>query len=134
MEKSNSCLEVVDDSALTIHCLVKQFWHYTDFSHSLTTAFPDSASSLNNWMLRYLFKVLDNVSIMMDEHTLLDNRSMWVCEAKPFKGSLAHLNAAEQAVYQKLCTGDYALNLRLEQERIPYQAVKEAIVKATAFL
>jgi len=67
------------------------------------------------------------VSLLMDEKTLLANKKLWVDEAKPFKGELVNLTDTEQQVFRSLCDDTYGKGVRLEQERIPFQSVLDAI-------
>jgi hypothetical protein len=66
-------------------------------------------------------------SLLMDEATLLSHREAWGTEGAPHSRELKHLTAAEQRLYQALCSNQYADQLRLEQERIRYQSLEEAL-------
>lgn len=74
-------------------------------------------------------KSLGNVSsVLMDEETLLRNRSMWVREREQCNLSdLSYLTAAERAVYDGLRQQRWGVNVRLEQERIPWAEAWDAI-------
>ena len=63
----------------------------------------------------------DAASVLMDEATLLKNRSLWGEEEKQVSASeLPFLTAEEQTVYQGLKRQRWGLNVRLEQERIAW--------------
>jgi hypothetical protein len=58
-------------------------------------------------------------SALMDEHTLLRHRDLWVSENPQYAASeLPLLTPAEQSVYVGLKQHRWGLNVRLEQERI----------------
>ena len=61
-------------------------------------------------------------SVLMDEQTLLDNRALWVEEPQPHAAeTLAGLTSEELPVYQALQQGRWGRNVRLEQERVPWE-------------
>lgn len=61
------------------------------------------------------------VSALMDESTLLRNRSLWGEEEKQVSATeLPLLTAEEQTVYRRLKQQHWGLNVRLEQERIAW--------------
>lgn len=61
------------------------------------------------------------VSALMDEATLLKNRSLWGDEEKQVSApELPFLTAEEQTVYRGLKQHRWGLNVRLEQERIAW--------------
>ncbi len=80
----------------------------------------------------YGFDILDNVravlpqteSVLMDEATV----ERWKCyavtisEKEQYRGKLTHLTPDETRVYEGLQTDRWGENLRLEQERIPWEA------------
>ena len=68
-------------------------------------------------------------SMLMDRKTLLDHRPMWVSEpsGKKCSGTPMHLTEAEAALYAELQDNGLAENVRLEQERIRFSALIEAI-------
>lgn len=71
-------------------------------------------------------------SLLMDEPTLLDHRSLWGREEKPAGNAvLPLLTAAEQKLYAELRNHRFAPRVRLEQERIPWDYAWSRIV-ATA--
>ncbi|HXB68677.1 MAG TPA: Wadjet anti-phage system protein JetD domain-containing protein [Candidatus Acidoferrales bacterium] len=60
-------------------------------------------------------------SALMDEATLLRHRDLWVSESQQYAtAELPLLTAAEQAVYDGLKQHRWGMNVRLEQERIPW--------------
>jgi hypothetical protein len=73
-------------------------------------------------ILNRLREFLPNaVSALMDERTLLRNRSLWGEEEKQVSAlALPLLTAEEQAVYQGLKQQRWGPNVRLEQERIAW--------------
>ena len=67
-------------------------------------------------------------SVLMDETTLLACRDLWVEEPVQTNArELVHLTAAERAVFEGLRTQRWAHHARLEQERIPWSRVLEAL-------
>jgi hypothetical protein len=67
-------------------------------------------------------------SMLMDRATLLAHRSQWVTEAVPAVAILDRLTAAEQELYRSLVDGDYGAAVRLEQERVGFGAIRQALV------
>ena len=68
------------------------------------------------------------VSALMDESTLLRNRSLWGEEEKQVSAlSLPFLTAEEQTVYQGLKQQRWGPNVRLEQERIAWNEAWQVI-------
>lgn len=59
-------------------------------------------------------------SVLMEEATLLDHRDLWVAEPKPSTGTFAHLTGAEVRALERIRAEG---NVRLEQERIPWDVV-----------
>ena len=72
----------------------------------------------------------DNVqSVLMDEQTLLAYRDLWVSEPVATHGALPLLTDSEATTRQRLISeGD----VRLEQERIPWQAALAELRQATS--
>lgn len=66
-------------------------------------------------------------SVLMDEATLLAGRATWVKETLQTDRVLDQLDGPEQDLYQALLGGDYGHNVRLEQERVPWPTVVEAL-------
>jgi hypothetical protein len=59
-------------------------------------------------------------SALMDEETLLTFRDLWVHEGDQTSGVLPMLTPAEQDIYRGLREQRWGVNVRLEQERIPW--------------
>ncbi len=68
-------------------------------------------------------------SILMDRATLLAHRSQWVTESQPTTGRLDLLDAAEADLYQDLVDGAFGPSVRLEQERIGFGAIGQALAR-----
>lgn len=68
-------------------------------------------------------------SLLMDAATLHAHRSLWGAEEidKRHTGELHRLTAEEQALYRALCDDTFGERLRMEQERIGFGWVTEAI-------
>ena len=66
-------------------------------------------------------------SMLMDEATLLAHRDQWVIEPSPSAVSLEFLDEAEAALYRDLVTGRLGPSIRLEQERIRFSAIEQAL-------
>ncbi|MFT8636595.1 MAG: Wadjet anti-phage system protein JetD domain-containing protein [Pseudoclavibacter sp.] len=63
-------------------------------------------------------------SVLMDEQTLLAHRDLWVPEPVPARGTYSTLTAPEQKTLERLRDeGD----VRLEQERIPWEEARRAL-------
>jgi hypothetical protein len=72
-------------------------------------------------------------SVLMDESTLLAFRNL--CTLEPSQhgaDDLSQLTASERRVYQGLKAQTWGTNLRLEQERIPWQHALEVVAAALA--
>ncbi len=68
-------------------------------------------------------------SILMDENTLLKFKNLWGNEEKQHAAyELPLLTAAEQSVYQGLKQQRWGTNIRLEQERIQWEAAWQIIL------
>ena len=63
----------------------------------------------------------------MDRETLLASRTLWGREDKPLERALPRLNAAERALYDDLRGNRIGQQVRLEQERIGFERVKEVL-------
>ncbi|HFE38561.1 MAG TPA: hypothetical protein ENK06_09140 [Gammaproteobacteria bacterium] len=66
-------------------------------------------------------------SILMDEATLVAHEIFWVQEGKPERRELTHLSQAEYQLYTNLIHHKFADRLRLEQERISYSHLLNAL-------
>lgn len=68
-------------------------------------------------------------SLLMDSQTLFAHRQLWGKEnpAARFTGELDRLDEEERQLFLELRENVHAAHLRMEQERIPYHSVVEAI-------
>ena len=66
-------------------------------------------------------------SFLMDRATLLAGKQFWGQEKTPVERDLPRLNAAEKALYEDLCANRLGERVRLEQERIGFVRVREAL-------
>jgi hypothetical protein len=67
-------------------------------------------------------------SVLMDQETLLENRSLWGREASAHRQSeLSHLTPAERRVFDGLRSNAWGTEVRLEQERIPWSRVVDVL-------
>jgi hypothetical protein len=66
-------------------------------------------------------------SFLMDEATLLNHKALWGQEPSPANRELPLLTAGEAGVYDALRYNLYAPSLRLEQERISFTQVRQAL-------
>ena len=69
-------------------------------------------------------------STLMDLRTLLTHRDQWVTEPDPTRTRLDRLDAAETELYRALIDGDFGPGIRLEQERIQYSLVEQALQRS----
>jgi hypothetical protein len=70
-------------------------------------------------------------SLLMDRATLLAHRGQWVTEPSPTAASLDLLDPEEAELYHDLLDGTLGPSIRLEQERISFAAIEQALVAAT---
>lgn len=81
------------------------------------------------------FAMLDQVrsflpqarSMLMEESVLLKHRDLWSVEDKPFPGRLTRLTPDEHQVFCSLQNNTWGKGVRLEQERISFQDVKQVL-------
>lgn len=66
-------------------------------------------------------------SFLMDRETLLGHQHLWVAEPKPRNDQLSRLTTLESAVYDELRENRLGERLRLEQERVRYGLVVDAL-------
>jgi len=66
-------------------------------------------------------------SIMMDYQTLLAHPRQWVNEPSPTNRTLTNLNDAERALYHDLVEDRYGQAVRLEQERVRFSWLQQAL-------
>jgi len=72
-------------------------------------------------------KLPETRSLLMDEATLLAHRHAWGVENKPRRDTLQKLSSAENRFYQALCDNDFGVNVRLEQEKIGFKFLCQAL-------
>jgi hypothetical protein len=85
------------------------------------------------------FAMLDRVraifpaaeSFLMDRETLCVHSQFWVQESAPYGGELSRLNGAEQALYDDIRFNRLGDRVRLEQERIGFAWVEQAVGQAS---
>ena len=68
-------------------------------------------------------------SFLMDRETFLASKALWGNEDKPTQRELPRLSADERALYDDLRDNRLGDKLRLEQERIGFGAVTQALVR-----
>jgi hypothetical protein len=81
------------------------------------------------------FAILDSLraflpnarSFLMDRETLLAHPSLWIDEPAPCDKDLARLTALEAALYQDLRTDRLGKRVRLEQERVAFGYLQQAL-------
>lgn len=66
-------------------------------------------------------------SLLMDRETLLHHQGLWVTESSQEHRQLSRLTMAEQQIYQDLTNNRYQQSLRLEQERIEFNWLLDAL-------
>lgn len=66
-------------------------------------------------------------SLLMDRDTLLAHQHQWITEPVPTTAALDLLAPAEQDLYRALCAGVFGPAVRLEQERISFAAIAQAL-------
>ena len=67
------------------------------------------------------------VSFLMDRQTLLAHRTLWGLEARPETGLLKRLNPEESALYDQLRKNHWGDRVRLEQERIGFDFLRDVL-------
>jgi hypothetical protein len=69
-------------------------------------------------------------SMLMDPATLLAHRALWVDEPQPWSGSPPTLLRGDELVlFNGLQQGTWGQRLRLEQERLPWGLVLQALAR-----
>ena len=68
-------------------------------------------------------------SMLMDRATLLEHRGQWVTEPRPTAATLDLLDAEEVELYRDLVEGALGPSVRLEQERIRFAAIEQALAR-----
>ena len=66
-------------------------------------------------------------SMLMDHQTLLAHPRQWVTEPSPTTRALLNLDDAESALYRDLIEDHYGRAIRLEQERVRFSWLNEAL-------
>ena len=66
-------------------------------------------------------------SLLMDRDTLFNHRALWGREPKQHNADLAHLRPAEAALYRELLDNVHGTAVRLEQERVRYRCLIDAL-------
>ena len=66
-------------------------------------------------------------SMLMDRMTLLAHRTQWVAESSPPTVSLDFLDTEETALYRDLIADALGRSVRLEQERVSFAAIEQAM-------
>lgn len=69
----------------------------------------------------------DTKSLLMDRETLLAHRTFWVREPKPQQRDLNRLDDRESQLYDDLRCNRLGESLRLEQERIGFRYLRQAL-------
>jgi len=68
-------------------------------------------------------------SLLMDHETLHTHHALWGFEPSQETADLLHLTSSEKALYTALCQNKWADRVRLEQERIGFDSLIEALQK-----
>ncbi len=66
-------------------------------------------------------------SMLMDERTLLEHRALWGAEERPDCADLANLTVEERGVFERLRGNHWGENVRLEQEKVGFDRLREAL-------
>lgn len=66
-------------------------------------------------------------SFLMNRETLLSHERFWGVEKHPARGELSYLSPEENVLYQRLMKGEFGKGVRLEQERVSYARVMDAV-------
>jgi len=66
-------------------------------------------------------------SLLMDRQTFLADTALWGSEPTPRQHELPHLTFDERALYDDLRDNRLGINLRLEQERVPFSLIQAAL-------
>ena len=66
-------------------------------------------------------------SLLMDRPTLMEHRALWGVEPSPETGILTRLTDEESALYDQLRQNDLGFQIRLEQEKIGFELLVEAL-------
>ena len=98
---------------------------------------PTPTSSTGGDIDTHGFAILNRVrqrfpqtrSMLMDRATLLAHRSHWVTEPSPTDDPLELLNQNEARLYRDLVSNALGQSVRLEQERVRFSALEQALRK-----
>jgi hypothetical protein len=71
-------------------------------------------------------------SMLMDRTTLLTHRTQWVTEPSPSTVELDLLDPEETLLYGDLIAGAFGPSVRLEQERVSFAAIEQAVRRNAA--
>ena len=66
-------------------------------------------------------------SFLMDQHTFLEHRALWGVEPSPETGILTRLTTVESTLYDQLRKNEWDHQVRLEQEKIGFEWLTEAL-------
>jgi hypothetical protein len=66
-------------------------------------------------------------SLLMEESTLLAHREFWACEPAPQKRDLHRLTIPEAHLYDDLRENRFGERVRLEQERVDFGRLRDAV-------
>jgi hypothetical protein len=66
-------------------------------------------------------------SLLMDQETLLAHRKLWGIEPRPETAELGRLTPLETSLYKDLCRNRWDERIRLEQERIGFGFLEDAL-------
>ena len=69
----------------------------------------------------------DVASLLMDYETLMEHQPLWGVEPSPETGALTRLTAEENALYDQLRRNELGHQIRLEQEKIGFEWLVEAL-------
>lgn len=72
-------------------------------------------------------------SFLMERETLMLHQPLWSVESSPYLGELSLLTADESALFEELKSQRLGVGVRLEQERIAYTWVRQAITALGIF-
>ena len=67
------------------------------------------------------------VSFLMDQQTLISHRTLWGVETQPETRNLTRLSSEEAQLYDQLRHNHWGEHVRLEQERIGFDFVREVL-------
>ena len=68
-------------------------------------------------------------SLLMDSETLMEHQPLWGVEPSPETGTLTRLTAEESALYDQLRRDELGHQIRLEQEKIGFEWLVDALGK-----